>query len=67
MPSSPFDLILILTLAWLLLAVDLLRVRARVRRLERIAGVRSRRRRKHLPKQSHIRTIPVRVEKKRAG
>lgn len=66
MPSSPYDLMLILTLVWFVLAVALFQALARVRRLERLMGVRSRRRRRPLPKQSNIRQVPVRVEK-RAG
>ena len=68
MPSSPYDLMLILALVWFVLATMLFRTRGRVRRLERLMGVRPARRRrpKKLPRESHIREVPMRVEK-RAG
>lgn len=66
MLDSPLDLIAILSLVWFVLAAALFQALGRIRRLERMAGVRSRRRRP-LPKQSHIRQVPVRVERKRAG
>lgn len=69
MLDSPLDLIAILSFVCAFLAVALFHTLGRIRRLERIAGVRSgrpRRRRKHLPEPSHIHTIPVRVER-RAG
>ena len=66
MLDSPLDLIAILSLVWFVLAATLFQALGRIRRLERMAGVRSRRR-KRLPRQSHIRQVPVRVERKRAG
>ena len=67
MQDSPYDLILILTLVWGWLAASHVRTKARVRRLERIAGIRPPKRPKKLPEESHIRTVPVRVERRRAG
>ena len=70
MLDSPLDLIAILSLVWFVLAAALFQALGRIRRLERMAGVRSARprvrRRGRLPKQSHIRTVGVLVEK-RAG
>lgn len=70
MLDSTLDLVAILSLVCAFLAAVLFQALGRIRRLERIAGVRSarpRRHRGHLPEQRHIRTVPVRVERKRAG
>ncbi len=67
MPSDPYDLILVLTLAWLFLGAWAFGLERRVRKLERLAGARRyagrRRRNKRLPKAAHIREVPVRVRK----
>ena len=69
MLDSPLDLIAILSIVWFFLAAALFRALGRIKRLERIVGVRTAkpRRRGHLPEQSHIREIPLRVDRKRAG
>lgn len=67
MLDSALDLVAILSLVCAFLAVVLFRALGRIRRLERLYGVRSRRRRRRLPKEAHIREIPVRFERRRAG
>ena len=67
MPSSPHDLMLVLTLAWLFLGVLVFGLERRVRKLERLTGARRvgrRRRKKGLPEAAHIREVPVRVEER---
>lgn len=66
MLSSPYILIAILALVCGFMALVLYFALERIERLERIVGIRSAkpRRRGHLPEERHIRSVPVRVERR---